>query len=344
MTRPRIFITQPVAESAIERIAAIADVTVNPDASRILPKAALIEAVRNADILYCLLHDIVDQEVLAANPRLRAIASQTITPDSIDLQYATRFGIPVTVVPPIITDATADITFALLLAVARRVVEGDALVRKGVFPGSQSAFVLGSDVTGKTIGLIGGKGRIGQAVARRARGFDMRVLYCGPHQLPAAEEKTIGFEYCTFDDLIAQSDFVSLHAALRPETRHLVGEREFKRMKPTAFFINTARGPIVDEAALARALEAGEIAGAGLDVFEREPEVEPALLTMPNVVLTPHLGSAARDVRETMANKVVDNIVAIVEGRTPPNCVNPETLGAPIPGPVSNRVLQTRIK
>ena len=330
MTRPRVFITQPVAQSAIVRIAAIADITVNPDSSRILPKAELIEAVRNCEILYCLLHDTVDHAVIAANPRLRAIASQAITPDRIDVKSATRLGIPVTVVPPIVTDASADIAFALLLAVARRVVEGTALVRKGVFPGSQSAYLLGSDVTGKTIGLIGGKGRIGQAVARRARGFDMRVLYCGPHRLPEDEEKTIGFEFCPFDDLIAQSDFVSLHAALLPETRHLVGEREFRRMKPTAFFINTARGAIVDEAALARALETGEIAGAGLDVFEHEPEIEPALLTLPNVVLTPHLGSAARDVRERMANKVVDNIVAIIEGRTPPDCVNPETLAAPL--------------
>jgi len=335
MTRPRVFITQPVAESAIDRIAAIADIKVNPDSSRILPKADLIKAVRSCDILYCLLHDTIDHAVIAANPRLRAIASQAITPDRIDLETATRFGIPVTVVPPMVTEASADIAFALLLAVARRVVEGTALVREGVFPGAQSAYLLGSDVTGKTIGLIGGKGRIGQAVARRARGFDMRVLYCGPHRLPADEENGIGFEFCPFDDLIAQSDFVSLHAALRPETHHLVGEREFRRMKPTAFFINTARGPIVDEAALVRALEAGEIAGAGLDVFEHEPEIEPALLTLPNVVLTPHLGSAARDVRERMANKVVDNIEAIIEGRTPPNCVNPETLRATMRQPVN---------
>ncbi len=239
MTRPRVFITQPVAQSAIERIAAIADITANPDSSRILPKAELIEAVRNCEILYCLLHDTIDHAVIVANPNLRAIASQAITPDRIDLETATRFGIPVTVVPPIATDASADIAFALLLAVARRVVEGTALVRKGVFPGSQSAYLLGSDVTGKTIGLIGGKGRIGQAVARRALGFDMHVLYCGPRRLPADEEKRIGFEYCPFDDLIAQSDFVSVHAALLPETRHLIGEREFGRMKPTAFFINT---------------------------------------------------------------------------------------------------------
>jgi glyoxylate reductase len=330
MTRPRVFITQPVAQSAIERIAAIADVTVNPDSSEILPKAQLIEAVRNCDILFCLLHDTIDHAVIAANPRLRAIASQVVTPDRIDVESATQSGIPVTVVPPMVTDASADIAFALLLAVARRVVEGDAAVRKGVFPGAQSAYFLGSDVTGKTIGLIGGKGRIGQAVARRARGFDMRVLYCGPNRLPADKEKEIGFEFCPFDDLLAQSDFISLHAAMRPETHHLVGEREFGLMKPTAFFINTARGPIVDEAALARALEAGEIAGAGLDVFEHEPDVEPALLTMPNVVLIPHLGSAARDVRERMANTVVDNIVAIIEGQTPPNCVNPETLQAPL--------------
>ncbi len=206
MSRLRVFVTQPVAQSAIDRIAAIADITVNPDASRILPKPDLIKAVRGCDILFCLLHDTVDHDVIAANPLMRAIASQAITPDRVDVESATRFGIPVTVVPPMVTDASADIAFALLLAVARRLVEGTALVRSGVFPGAQSAYLLGSDVTGKTIGLIGGKGRIGQATARRARGFDMRVLYCGPNRLPADEEKKIGFEFCPLDDLLAQSD------------------------------------------------------------------------------------------------------------------------------------------
>lgn len=326
MAVPRIFVTQPVAESALDRIRPIADVTVNTDASRILPQDQLIEAVRKTDILYCLLHDTVDREVLAANPDLRAVASQAITPDRIDVEAATEFGIPVTVVPAVVTDATADIAFALLLAVARRVIEGDALVRAGGFPGAQSAYLLGADVSGKTIGLIGGKGRIGQAVARRAHGFGMRVLYWGPRRLPEDEEKAAGLEYMDFDDLLSASDYISLHAAMRPETHHLISTREFKLMKPTAYIINTARGPVIDEKALVTALEAGDIAGAGLDVFEHEPNVEPPLLKMNNVVLAPHLGSAAHDVREGMAHRVADNIIALIEGRTPPTCANPEVL------------------
>jgi len=328
MAGPRVFVAQPVAESALDRLAGIADVTVNPDASRILPRADLITAVRNTDILYCLLHDTVDREVMTANPGLKAVASQSITPDRIDVAAATELGIPVTVVPAVVTEATADIAFALLLAVARRIVEGDALVRAGGFPGAQSACLLGADVAGKTIGLVGGKGRIGQAVARRAHGFAMRVLYWGPRRLPKDEERAAGLEYMDFDDLLRTSDFVSLHAAMRPETHHLISTREFALMKPTAFIINTARGPVIDERALVRALEAGEIAGAGLDVFENEPAVEPGLLEMNNVVLTPHLGSAAHDVREGMAHRVVDNIIALIEGRTPPNCVNPEVLAS----------------
>lgn len=324
--RPRIFVTQPVAASAIERLRAIAEVECNPDASRILPKDALIAAVQRNDILFSLLHDRIDHEVIDANPRLRAIASMSITPDSIDVAAATARKIPVTVVPPLAVESTADVAFALLLAVARRVVEGDQLVRKGGFPGSQSSYLLGAGLWGKTIGLIGGKGRIGRAVARRAHGFSMRVLYWNPRRMTEDEERAAGMIYAPFDRLLAESDFVSLHSALKPETRHQIGARELSLMKPTAFLINTARGPVVDETALAGALAARKIAGAGLDVFEHEPNVDPSLLTLPNVVMTPHLGSAVIEVREAMANTVVDNILAILDGRTPPNIVNPEVL------------------
>ena len=326
MSRPRVFITQPIAEQAVQKIARHADVTVNPDASRPLAKAALIDAVRGADILYSLLHDLVDEAVITANPDLRLIASQSITPDKIDVAAATARDIPVTVVPPIVTEATADIAFGLLLAVARRIPDGDRIIREGLFPGGQSAYLLGSDVTGKTLGLIGGRGRIGRALARRARGFDMRILYWGRGRMTKEEEAETGMEFRAFDDLLKQSDFVSVHSALTDENRHLVGEREIKIMKSTAYLINTARGPIVDEAALAKAVNDGDIAGAGLDVFENEPDVDPNLLKCTNVVLTPHLGSAARDVRERMADVVAGNIITFLEGRAPPNCVNPETL------------------
>ena len=187
--------------------------------------------------------------------------------------------------------------------------------------------VLGTGVFGKTIGLIGGGGRIGRAVARRAQGFSMKVLYWGPRRKSEDEEREWGLAYAPFDELLAESDFVSVHAPLDARTHHLIGARELGLMKPTAFLVNTARGPIVDEKALARALSEGRIAGAGLDVFEREPEVEASLLAMSNVVLTPHLGSAVAELRESMAHIVVDNIVAVLEGRKPPNCCNPEIYG-----------------
>jgi len=324
MTRPRVFVTQPVAASAIDRLRAVADVSVNPDTLHIVSKEELIVAVRAADVLFCLLHDRVDRDVIAAGAHLRAIASMKITPSDIDVAAATARRIPVTVIAPIVTEATADIHFALLLAVARRVAEGDRLVRAGVFPGAQSAHLLGAWVHGKVIGLIGGGGRIGKAVAKRAQGFSMRTLYWTPRRKPESEEREAGLAYVPYDQLLAESDFVSVHAPLTAETRHLVGERELNLMKPTAFLVNTSRGPIVDEKALVRALKEKRIAGAGLDVYENEPKVEPELLTLQNVVLTPHLGSAVMELRESMANVVVDNILAVLEGRRPPNCCNPE--------------------
>jgi len=322
--RPKIFVTQPVAASAIERLRAFADVEMNPDTLHIVTRDELIAAVRDRDFLFCLLHDRIDADVIAAGTRLRAIASMKITPSDIDVPAATARKIPVTVIAPIVTEATADIHFALLLAVARRVVEGDRLVRAGKFPGAQSAHLLGSWVHGRTIGLIGGGGRIGKAVAKRAQGFSMRTIYWTPRRKPEAEERDAGLTYVPYDQLLAESDFVSVHAPLTPDTRHLVGEREIALMKPTAFLVNTARGPIVDEKALVRALREKRIAGAGLDVFENEPRVEPDLVGMANVVLTPHLGSAVTELRESMAHVVVDNIMAVLDGKRPPNCWNPE--------------------
>jgi glyoxylate reductase len=325
-SKPRIFVTQPVAESALARLRAVAGVKVNTDDSRIIPKTALIEAVKKADILFCLLHDKIDKAVIAANPKLRHIAAQSISPSNIDVAEATARRIAVTVVPPLTTEATADLNFGLMLAVARRMVEGDRLVRAGKFPGGQSRHLLGSFVFGKTIGLVGGGGLIGKAVARRAHGFGMRVLYWTPRRKPEAEEREAGLTFAPLDELLRESDFVSLHQPLNATTRHQIGARELGLMKKTAFLINTARGPIVDEAALVRALKGKKIAGAGLDVFEHEPRVSPELKTMKNVVIVPHLGSATTEVREEMAGIVVDNILALIEGRKPPNIVNPEVL------------------
>jgi len=325
MSRPRVFVTQPIAESALARLRAVAEVEVNPDSSRVLPKGALIAAVRRADILVSLLHDTVDRDVLTANPQLKAVSAMNITQDSIDLAAATALGIPVTNIPAIVTDATADICFGLLLAVARNIVQGDRLFRQGVYPGSQSNHLAGYAVSGMTLGLVG-FGRIGQAVARRGRGFGMSILYSDPRRLPVEEEARFEAGYRSFEDLLREADFVSLHPQLAPGTRHLMSDAQFALMKKTAFVINTSRGPVIDEAALVRALAAKEIAGAGLDVYEFEPRVSPELLAMPNVVLTPHLGSAVLELREGMAHVVVDNTIALIEGRPPVSCLNPQVL------------------
>jgi glyoxylate reductase len=295
---PRVFVSQPIPASALERLRQIANVTINPDSSKVIAKPKLIAGVRKADILFSLLHDKVDRAVLAANPKLRAVCTMAITPDNVDLKEATKRGIAVTVVPAVVTEATADLHMGLLLMVARRLVEGVTLARAGGFPGSQSNHLVGVAVSGKTIGLIGA-GRIGQATARRARGFGMKVIYWAPRRKLEAEQE-IGMEYVPFDRLLAEADFVSLHPALRPETRHMISDAQFAKMKPSAFIVNTSRGAVIDEKALIRALRKKKIAGAGLDVFEREPHIPAVLRKMKNVV--------------------------IIAGGTPPNCVNPEVL------------------
>jgi glyoxylate reductase len=322
--RPRIFVTQPISERALKRLRAVARVAVFADSHRIIPKRTLIAEVRRSDILFCLLHDTIDREVIEASPDLRLIAAQSITPSNIDVATATAQRIPVTVTAPITTEATADLAFGLMLAVARRILEGDRMARAGKFPGGQSAYLMGSLVYGKTIGLVGGGGLIGKAVARRARGFSMRVLYWTPRRKPEKEEREAGLVYMPFDRLLRESDFVSLHSPLNEQTRHQIGARELALMKNTAFLINTARGAIVDETALVRALANKQIAGAGLDVFEREPKIDAALKKLANVVLTPHLGSATPETREAMAGMVVDNILAFLGGHKLPNCVNPQ--------------------
>jgi glyoxylate reductase len=324
--RPRVFITQPIAESALRRLEARADVACNRDPLHIVGKAELIAALRDTDYLYCMLHDTVDADVIGANPALKVVASTTITPANIDVAAATARKIPVTVIPPMVTEATADLTLALLLAVARRVAEADRLMRQGVFPGAQSRYLEGRGVSGRTLGLVGA-GQVGQAVARRARGFGMRIVYHDPRRLDDRREAELGMTWMELGRVLAEADFVSLHPALTPATRHLIGAAELARMKPSAYLINTSRGPVVDEKALVLALQSRRLAGAGLDVYEREPHPAPELLTLPNVVMTPHVGSAVGELREAMAHVAVDNIVAVMDDRRPPNCVNPEIYG-----------------
>jgi glyoxylate reductase len=330
--RPRALVTQPIAASALERLRRIADVRINDDATHIPSPAEIAEGIGDCEALFCLLHDTIDARVIEAGAKLRIIASMKITPSAVDLAAATARRLPVTVIPPMVGEATADLHMGLLLAVARRILEGDRAVRSGLFPGGQSRHFEGAGVHGKTIGLIGGGGRIGRAVAKRAQGFSMRCLYWGPRRKAESDEREWGITFVPLETLLQESDFVSVHAPLTAETRHLVGARELGLMKRSAFIVNTARGPILDEDALVRALAEGRIAGAGLDVFEREPHVAQALLAMPNVVLTPHLGSAVADLRESMAHVVVDNIEAVLEGRRPPNCWNTEIYGSPSAG------------
>jgi glyoxylate reductase len=320
---PRIFVTQPIPEKALARLRGLGSVELNPDSAHIITKPELMAALRRNDYLICLLHDRVDAEVINASPNLKLIASMATTPAGIDVAAATARRIPVTRNPPLVTEATADLHWALLLTVARRVVEGDRALRCGLFPGGQSMHFIGGEVNGKTLGIVG-LGAVGEAVARRARGFGMRILYTKRQKLDEPREVALGVEYRSLNDLLRESDFVSVNAALSPETVHLIGDRELRLMRPSAYLVNTARGPIVDEKALVRALEEKRIAGVALDVYENEPVVEPGLINLPNAVLTPHLGSAALDTRERIAGIVVENIAAVIEGRRPPNIFNPE--------------------
>jgi len=300
-----------------------ATVRLHPEDRR-LSKAELAGYLADADGLVCLLTDTIDAELLAAAPRLRVVANVAVGYNNIDVAAATRRRVVVTNTPGVLTETTADFTWALLLAVARRVVEADAFTRAGKFTEWGLMLLLGADVHGQTLGILG-LGRIGKAVARRARGFAMRVLYHDAVRDEAAERE-LGVLYRDKDTVLRESDFVTLHVPLLPETHHYIGEAELRRMKPTAYLINASRGPVVHEAALVRALKEGWIAGAGLDVYEEEPKVHPGLLDCPNAVLAPHIASASRATRLRMATMAVENCLAVLEGRRPANPVNPEVL------------------
>ena len=321
----RVFVTQPIPAPPLARLRAIADVRIYPDAARILPYDNLLAEIPTCDILYCLLHDRVDRKVIEAGRVLKLIATSAINPANVDVEAATSRGIPVTVIPNIVAEDTADVQWGLLLAVARRIPEAERALKRHIFPGAQSMHFAGGRVHRQTLGTVG-LGAIGRAIARRAQGFGMRVLYTKRQRIPEEEERSLGVTYRSLDDLLRESDFLVVNASYHPGTRHLIGARELTLMKSTAYLINTARGPIVDEQALANALRAGTIAGAGLDVYEQEPRVHPDLLTQENVVLTPHIGTATRQMREEIATIVVDNILAFLGGAKPPNIYNPQVL------------------
>jgi glyoxylate reductase len=293
----------------------------------VMPRAELLDRVAGKAGMVAMLTDRVDGELLdRAGPGLRVVANYAVGHDNLDLEACTARGVLATNTPDVVTEATADLAWALLLASARRVADGDRFLR-GRTPWIWGPeFFLGFEVHGKTLGVIG-LGRIGRAVARRAAGFGMPILYTARHRLPPDAEAELGVAWRGLDALLAEADFVTIHTGLSPETRHLIGAEQLRRMKPTAVLVNTARGPIVDEAALVAALRAGELGAAGLDVFEREPEVHPGLLELDNVTVVPHLGTATFETRVAMGMTAAGNLLAALEGRRPPNLLNPEAMG-----------------
>jgi len=322
MHRPRVYVTRRIPQPGLALLEQHFEVTVR-DEVRPITKEELLQQVRGAKGLLCLLTDPVDEDVLVAGDQLVCVSNYAVGYDNIDVAAATRLGIVVTNTPGVLTETTADLAFALLLSAARRIVEADSFMRSGKFKGWDPMLLLGWDVCGATLGIIG-FGKIGRAVARRARGFDMRVLYFGRRRLPAAEEERLGAAFAPLELLLRESDFVSLHVPLSRETAHLIGEEQLRLMKPTAILVNTSRGPVVDERALADALRRGTIAAAGLDVYENEPDVDPILASLPNVVLAPHIGSASLKTRSTMAKLAAQNLIDAILGRRPRFVVNPE--------------------
>jgi glyoxylate reductase len=322
----KVFVTRPIPQAGLDIIRSVyPDYKMNLE-DRVLERRELLAAVNGVDGLLALLTDRIDGELLdAAGPRLKIVANHAVGFDNVDLKAATERGVLVTNTPGVLTEATADHAWALLFAVARRIPESENFLRQGKFQGWGPLMFLGGDVTGRTLGVVGA-GRIGHHMALRSRGFNMRVLYADEF-VNAVLEKEIGAKKASLDELLRESDFVSLHVPFLPSTHHLINAASLRQMKPSAYLINTSRGPVVDEAALAQALAAGVIAGAALDVFENEPAVHPDLLKLDNVVLTPHIASATIATRSNMATMAAINLLAGLRGEKPQNLVNEEVWG-----------------
>ena len=310
-----VFISSTLPKEAVGLIPR--DFTLDYNNSEVpLSKAELVSRLNGKDGLICHIISTIDEEVLASAPTLKVVANVAVGYNNIDVAAARRRGVIVTNTPDVLTETTADFAWTLLMATARRVVEADHYARSGRWTAWKWDLLWGADVHGTTLGIVG-FGRIGRAVARRARGFNMRVLYHDAVRADAAVERELSATATDLETLLREADFVTLHTNLTPETRHLIGERTLRLMRKSAIVVNAARGPIVDEAALAQALREGWIAGAGLDVFEEEPRIHPDLLPLQNVVLAPHIASASRDTRIAMATLAVRNCVAVLEGKAP---------------------------
>jgi glyoxylate reductase len=321
---PKVLSTRPLFPKARKILDANCDIEywIAPDRAR----AELLRRVAEKEGLICLLTEKVNQELLDAAPNLRVAATVSVGYDNIDVAACTRRKVVATNTPGVLDDTTADFAWTLIMAIGRRLVEGDAWMRSGTWPGWDLDQLVGGDIWGKTLGIIG-FGRIGRGVARRAQGFNMRIVYSDAVRAPLDVEKELHAEYVDRDALFRQADFVTVHVPLMPETHHLISKENLWKMKPTAYLVNTSRGPVVDEASLAEALENKKIAGAALDVFENEPKAHPALIPRKDVILTPHIASASIDTRTKMAVMAANNVVAFFEGRRPPNALNADALG-----------------
>ena len=315
-----VYVTRKIPSPAVDLLRKHFDVTMNAE-DRNARRSEITGALKKAHGLLCLLTDRIDDKLLANAPNLRIVANMAVGYDNIDLKAATKNGIMATNTPGILTETTADLTWALILGATRKLAEADAYTREGRFSGWEPMLLLGGDVHGKTLGVVG-FGRIGRAVARRAVGFDMRVLYHDAAGASASIERELRAQKVTLRKLLRESDIVTLHVPLTRGTRHLIGAEQLELMKPTAYIINTSRGPVVDEKELVRALRRGAIAGAGLDVYEREPTLARGLATLPNTILLPHIGSASIETRTKMALMAAENIVEALSGRRPPNLLN----------------------
>ena len=321
MAKPKVYSTHQLFEEARKILDSNCEMQYWTDSER-PPRDEVLRRVKDKEGLVCLLTEKINEEFLRSAPKLRIASNVAVGYDNIDVDACTKRGVVVTNTPGVLDETTADFAWTLLMAVARRVAEGEALARSGNWKGWNLDQLCGADVWGKTLGIVG-FGRIGRSVARRASGFQMKVIYTDAVRVSEEVEKSLNAEFRDMNSLLAEADFVSLHVPLLPETRGLFDAPKFFRMKRTAFLINTSRGPVIDEAALVAALENNKIAGAALDVFENEPVIHPGL-KRPNVVLTPHIASASIETRTKMAVMAANNIVALFKGQRPPNILNPD--------------------
>jgi len=324
MMKPKVFISQKIFDEAVAMVKQHFEVDYHQSEAS-LPPVVFKERLQGKAGAIILLTDRIDEPLLSQCPGLKIVSNVAVGYNNIDVEACTRHKVMVTNTPGVLDDTTADLTWALLLATARRVVEADQYLRSLQWRGWKLMEFLGFDIHHKVLGICG-LGRIGLRVARRAKGFDMRIVYTDAVRANSSVEKDLGAQFLNKEILLSESDFITLHVPLLPETTHYISSADFSHMKPTAILINASRGPVVDEKALIRALQEGKIAGAGLDVYEREPEVEPELLRMKNVVLVPHIASASRETRLKMALMAAENLVAGLTGKRPPNLVNEEVL------------------